>query len=491
MRITLVWPNGLGGIDTLPMPFGYLVANTPEGHEFQIIDCALDDIWAGDPELRERIEQFKPEIVGVNAYSRTAREALAVLSVAKQIDPKIVTLIGGVHATSYPDKSMEHRDLDYLFRGEAELSFPVFLDQLASENPDWSKVLGLVYRNDDNTLTKNPMEREPNPDKIKWPDYDIIRLEEYIRRGYRYVSRHKRHAPIWATRGCPYFCQYCSAPLQNGRKIRAHSVDYLLRWIKYLYHEKNIKLVNIIDDNFTFDTDYAKEVCRAIIDLGLKDLHLSTPNGIRIERTDAELFKLMKSAGWEYVTVAPESGSKATLKKMKKGLKLEILPQKLKEIREAGLKVHGFMMVGYPGETMEDVKETQKLLRSLRFNHTYIMNFQPLPGTPIYDELVEKGEIVDGMMPRNFFNGERTYVPEGLKDFNFARFAFVNYMYIMLRDPRNIVHYLRYFNPVTATARAFAIAVNMFKGDRKERRAAARAASVPVVAPGGPPHPPS
>ncbi len=85
--------------------------------------------------------------------------------------------------------------------------------------------------------------------------------------------------------------------------------------VRHLYDEKNIRQINIIDDNFTFHTEYAKEFCRAIIALNLQDLRFSTPNGIRVQRTDKELLHLMREAGWRSLIIAPESGSRKVLKK--------------------------------------------------------------------------------------------------------------------------------------------------------------------------------
>ena len=86
---------------------------------------------------------------------------------------------------------MEHGVVDFLFRGEAELAFPLFLDEISSLNPGYDKVMGLVYRSNASVF-KNPMERRENIDEINPPDYDAIDLEGYIRSGYRLSSRSSR-----------------------------------------------------------------------------------------------------------------------------------------------------------------------------------------------------------------------------------------------------------------------------------------------------------
>ncbi len=104
----------------------------------------------------------------------------------------------------------------------------------------------------------------------------------------------------------------------------------MVRWVKYLYDKKNIRQLNIIDDNFTYHIKYAKEFCRRMIELDLPNLRFCTPNGIRQEKTDFELLTLMKKAGWDYVFIAPESGSMKTLQRMQKDLDPKTIPQKVR-----------------------------------------------------------------------------------------------------------------------------------------------------------------
>ncbi len=447
MKIALIWPKGFTTNYVMPLAFGYLISNLDRNkHQINFIDCSLHDLDADSPELKRQIKDFNPDLVGVSCWSTTYIEAVKILKVVKSISSNIITVIGGVHATTYPDRTMEHPEVDYLFRGEADLSFPVFLDELASENPDYGKVLGLAYRSEAK-LIKNPLERRDNIDDIHWPDYDAIDLDGYIDSGYRLHTAIPRNAPIWVTRGCPYRCTFCTAPIQNGKKVRVHSVEYMIRLVKYLYFDKSIRHINIVDDNFTFHTEYAKDFCRAVIDLKLKDLRISTPNGIRVQRTDSELLNLMKQAGWRSLIIAPESGSKRIIKKMQKDLNPDIVPGKVKEIREAGLKCSAFFIIGYPEEEMEDIEATIDLIKRCKLNFFFLNNFQPLPGTPLYDELVRKGEIEDGLMPKNFSDGTRAYTPPALLNVNFPKLVLMLYLNLAMRDPFNIPYMITQVNP--------------------------------------------
>lgn len=471
MKIALYWPKGFDPKYVMPLALGYLKSNLEgKGHEIRIFDCALENISSESLELKETLNSFSPDIVGASCWSPTYEEGLNILRVAKKTNQKVITVLGGAHVTSYPNRAMENLFLDFIFRGEAELSFPVFLDELQKEEPDWTQVKGLVYRNKEGNIIKNQMEREPTIDKIRFPDYEAMKLDSYLEQGYRFNTAYKNNAPVWITRGCPYRCGFCSAPLQNGKIIRTHSVEYMVNWVKYLHFEKGITMINIIDDNFTFNKEYAKEFCREMIKLNIKGLKFGTPNAIRAQRTDIELMKLMKEAGWEHLLIAPESGSKRVLELMKKDLDPQIIIQKVKEIKEVGLKVHGTFILGYPGETEEDIKETTALIRECGFHFLFLNNFQPLPGTPIYDQLVAQNEIKDGLLPKNYSGGERVYTPRDLKNFNFPRYVLKEYMMLAITNPSNIPYMVKLISPRMIITKVFSNLKNMLlKSNKREK----------------------
>lgn len=132
---------------------------------------------------------------------------------------------------------------------------------------------------------------------------------------------------------------------------------------------------------------------------------------------------------------------------MHKDLDLATIPPKVKEIKEAGLKVYGFFILGYPGETLKDLEETEKFILNCKFDYAVLSHFQPLPGTPIYDELVDSGEIADGLLPKPYETGERMYTPVALKNFNFPAFILKVHLKLLRNDPMNIFYHLRINHP--------------------------------------------
>ena len=465
--ILLIRPRDNMPVFWFPLALAYLKSNIQKHHKVNILDCALLDISATSPEFKDELLKFDPDIVGVSVSTLVVKEGLEVARVAKDLNENIIIVLGGSHPTLYPESMMQNKFVDFVFLGEGELSFPVFLDQIGGEK-DFSAVKGLVYRKDE-AIMKNAPERETILDKIRFPDYRGAGLEEYLKKGYNYGGFYGRTAPIWITRGCPYSCKYCSAPFINGKKVRAPSVKYVIKLICYLYDEFDIRQFTIVDDNFTFYCDYAKSFCREIIKLKeqfrfKENIYFATPNGIRIERVDDELLVLMKKTGWDGVTVAPESGSLKTLERMQKRINPAIVPETIEKIKAAGLKVRAFFIVGYPGETKEDLEKTIKLIRKCRLDAIVIHLFHPIPGTPVFDDLVRDGEIAPDFLPGSFckaylplrFNvsEEEKYVTPGFENFSLFWVMLRENALLFFRNPYSLIYFIK-INGIMNTLKKF------------------------------------
>lgn len=465
MKVALIWPYGNDYTYSIPLGLAFLVANCKiPGVEFKVFDATLYDAPASSEAFRNFLLTFEPDVIGISCWSRTFIETCHILSVTKKLLPDCISVLGGIHPTAYTLKSMENSHVDYVLTGEGEITFKAFLSNIG-DLQKLHAVPGLAFRCDDKVIV-NPYSLPEDLDTLALPDYEVIELEKYFKKGYRYFSTTPRNAPIWMTRGCPYSCKFCTAPQINGHKIRKHSVEYGMEWISMLYAKYGVRHINIIDDNFSFYPDYTKSFCEALIRKHFKGLTMYTANGIRAQRTDYETLKLMKRAGWKIATVAPESGSKRVLRLMKKELNPDMWPSKVKEIRHAGLISHGLFLMGYPGETLEDIKETESLIKKCKFDSIGIQYFQPLPGTPIYEELVESGDIEDSLLP-NTTSGARVYVTRDLANFNFSKFAFRMYMYTFFKHPFRVLQQAISYNPTLMLKRLAVLVYDALIGLKK------------------------
>lgn len=138
------------------------------------------------------------------------------------------------------------------------------------------------------------------------------------------------------------------------------------------------------------------------------------------------------------------------------------------DIKKAGLKLHGFFIIGYPGETIKDIEETKKFLRKCKFNLFFLNNFQPLPGTPVYEELLSRGEISPDLFPKNYSGGERAYTPKELKNFNFPLFILKEYIYWAVSNPLNILYMFKVINPMLIAKKIFLNIKNSLRQTKKQ-----------------------
>lgn len=452
-RVALLWPPGLEPAYALPLPYASIAANTPpELCEFKLFDLALEP--RSPEELGRRIADFKPDIIGITSCGMNFRQALEAVRAAKAAAPEAVVVAGGPHASAWAKGVLKHAEIDLVLKGEADFAFGDLVRELSLPEPVWARVPGLARR-EDGIVVEAPAAVVENLDSLALPDYRFIRLDEYLRRGYGLFCDGRPNAPIQTSRGCPGTCAFCGVAAVSGRLVRRFSTAYTMRWIEALHKDFGIQWFNIIDDNFTDDPAHARAFCEAAQGLKIPGLRFGTPNGIRMQRGDAELWRLLKKTGWEHLVVAPESGSAKVLGLMDKKLTPGEIEPILADIRAAGLRLRAFFIIGYPGETKADLDETLALMKRGGFDYIELLFFQPIPGTVSFEKLVAAGEISEDFLPSSFSFGERAYVSKDLKDVNFSLLFFRVKLGDALKNPGNLWRLLRHTNP-WATARKLA-----------------------------------
>lgn len=393
-----------------PLGLGYLASSIRNTHHVRILDCVKEGLDLTS--FREFLKKEKPQLVGFSVFSCDLENVKKSIAVVKNFDPEIITVVGGPHPSGDPKGIFDYLErLDYAFAGEAEVGFPLFLDRLAKKSPEFNDIPGLVWKKN-GSLQANEKIFFEDLDLLGSPSWDLLSPDTYRGVPNGVFTKQYPFAPIIVTRGCPYLCTFCSAHNIVGRKIRHRSVENVIGEIILLHEKYGIKEIHIEDDNFTFNIDFAKEFCNRLIKLNLP-LTYSCPNGIRLDRIDKELLQLMKKAGFYNIYVGVESGSLRILKHMKKSLSPEEIAKKVSLIKEAGLDVSGYFILGYPEETKEDIEKTITFSKSLNLDWAQFATFIPIPGSQIMEnDYVRK--ISQEIGWSNFFNTEVPFSPKGI-----------------------------------------------------------------------------
>jgi len=238
----------------------------------------------------------------------------------------------------------------------------------------------------------------------------LIMPESYPFSPHGVVCRDFPIAPVMSTRGCPYLCTFCSSA---NTKLRKRSPETVVSEVRLLQEKHGIREFHMVDDNFTLELPYAKEMCRAFIDAKI-NATWATPNGIRLDRLDGELLELMKEAGFYSISVGIESGSDRIRTKIKKGSTIQKIRKDLEMVHKAGgIDVTGFFMLGFPTETPEDIEKTLEFSRELPLQRATFHSFIPLPGIELWEEMQTTGEL-DRVDFEKYFFWAGAYVPKGM-----------------------------------------------------------------------------
>lgn len=387
-HVLLLWPYGIEGAESIPMCMSFLVPQLQRVAHVSFLDCSLFQVHPESDAFRARVRDVNPDVIGISSWSQNWRWVQRTITVLREVLPDVPIVLGGPHVTATNDVGLA----DYALVGEAEYTFPELVTVLArgASALEIDAIQGLRRPGLLVPATKQALVQDL--DALGLPNFDAMLLPLYQRAGYRYRNGERKQAPILATRGCPYDCAFCEAPMLSGRKIRKHGVEYLRELLLHLRGKYDVTHVNIVDDNFSFYPAYAIEFCEMVLATpALADMTFATPNGLRVERSNAEMFKAMKAAGWQRVIFAPESGSQRMVDIMAKHLDLGVIPGRVAMARAAGLEVEAFFILNYPGETDADVDETERFIRAVDFDEISLHIFKPLPHTPIWRELVDTG----------------------------------------------------------------------------------------------------
>ncbi len=387
MKLLLVKAPSITHTINPPLSLAYLIPNVKKYAQIKVLDCLKENYSFND--FKNFVKKYKPDVIGFTAFTMEIDSVFKCAQITKKLNPKIYTIVGGPHASTFPENILSNKNIDFAFISEAEKTFPKLLRQIKENKFNLKKINGIGYRDKKENISLNPAKLEMNLDTLSFPDFDAMNFEEYPK---LYLARKHPSIPILTSRGCPFNCTFCTGYKISGKKFRARSPENIIQELKILKQKYKIKEFQIWDDNFTLDKKRAIKFCNLLIKEKL-NLIWWCPNGVRMETLDYELLKKMKDSGCYAIVLGIESGSLKIQKDMNKNLDFKKLKEVVNIAHKLKLRTQGFFIIGYPTETKEDILKTIKLAKSLPLNRATFGLFQPLPGSDIYNELKKQGKL--------------------------------------------------------------------------------------------------
>lgn len=439
-----------------PMGLMYLAGVIRNDYEVRILDATVEDYYNVTPmpggfqrfglpydEIRRRIEEFRPQVVGMTClFASTIPVIRDLTSIIKSIDPGILTIIGGAYPTYRAEECLTvDRNLDFVALGEGEYTFRDLLGRLR-EGGDLSTIDGLAYREGEHAIHVSPRTAfVENLDELPFPARDLVPLEKYfeIGRPQSLSCRSRRNTSFMSSRGCTARCIFCSSTKFWGGTLRVRSPENVLREMRELKDRYGVEELQFVDDNLTSNKKAARQIFEMMVRENL-GFHWSTPNGIAIWTLVPDMVDLMKASGCYEVTLAFESGVQEVLTEIvKKPLRLAQAQDATAYIKQAGIRTNAFFIVGFPGETLEQMRATFRFARTVKVDSAAFYVATPLPGTELLQICEEKGYLPPGFKfeDANYSRpvlSTPEFTPEQLERLVVTEFWKFN-LYTMFSDP--------------------------------------------------------
>ena len=216
----------------------------------------------------------RPRLVGISAlFTPYADTAMAAAEAIKKVLPNCQVVVGGHHATAFPQAVMAHRAVDFVVRGEGEPAMVQLADALFSQTP-LEKVTGLVYRSNGSGLTVSAPAVIDDAADFPTPAFDLINHGFYRRGG-------KVSCQIVATRGCPFNCSYCVCGAQGWAPYRRRPLTKIIGELDRAVFNTKARFIDFEDENLSLEREWFLRLLGAIeARYGHLDLELRAMNGL-------------------------------------------------------------------------------------------------------------------------------------------------------------------------------------------------------------------
>lgn len=375
--ILLVNPNyrseSLGRHERVPVGLGFIArAVELNGFKYAVLDLNFTD--AG--EVFKLIHRSRPEYLGIGMMSYRVEGVYKFLEKVKSVFPAIKIVGGGPHVISAGrDLFTECPAVDIACAGEGE---EMIVELLRGESLE--KIRGILYRRGGDIVETEKREFTRSIDHLPFPVYNGFRMENY-----------SQCIPLAVSRGCPYQCSFCGAPLFLGTRWRKRSAKGMFEEFQY-WHDKGYREFVFEDSLFSADRKRIVDFCDMVERSG-RAARFSA-EGVRADHLNREVLEKMKAAGFESITFGVESAANHVLKAFNKGETIERIEETVSIADEMEFAIGLFFILGGPGETVADAKKSFEFARKFEnISDVYFFKLTPIPGTRYFDYALQRGMV--------------------------------------------------------------------------------------------------
>jgi len=347
------------------------------------VEVEIMDLEVESQDELLNLKRKNPDVVGITAVTPNMPSAAEIAEKAKDSGAKVI--LGGVHPTVMPEKSLCETSADIVIRGEGEITLKHVVERLR-DNSDLRGVEGISYKTEEGIFHNKPRAYVENLDTLPIPDRTLLKLGNY--HGETSPGIPKKSTVMFTSRGCPFNCFFCSAHLIHGKNNRMRSIENLMKEVASI-DELGFEHISIHDDTFTLSKKRVIQFCDAM----RKYPHITFDCLTRVDAIDEEMLAAMKNAGCIKIAYGVESGSPKVLKDMKKGITIDQILSAFRKTKKVGIKTEAFVMVGHLVETKKDFEMTIRLIKKIDPHMTAVSIVTPYPGIGLFDLYTRRGYL--------------------------------------------------------------------------------------------------
>jgi len=361
MKVLLISPNKETiNMVTLPLGMGCVAAATRRaGHEVKVVDLLAGG--EGPLSIGHVLKGFGPDVIGIsvrNIDDQSMNDTRFLLEEVRGVVDECrafsgaPVVLGGAGYSIFPESTLAALHADMGIQGEGESAFPALLDRMANGS-DLKGTPGLYVAGhglQGDREFERDLDRLPLPEPSLWIPAGLRHAETWI--------------PVQTRRGCPLRCSYCSTPTIEGRRLRKRSPEKVVAWVA-AHVQAGFRRFQFVDNTFNLPADYAREICRTMLNegVGISWRSILYPAG-----ANRALIQDMARAGCQEVALGFESGCDRMLRSMKEGFTTEDVREVSGNLADSGIRQMGFLLLGGPGETRDSVEESLAFADALPLN---------------------------------------------------------------------------------------------------------------------------
>jgi radical SAM superfamily enzyme YgiQ (UPF0313 family) len=386
-----------------PIGLAYIAGAINDICEVNVVDAigesidqsyeVLGDLMAGGLTYDEIISKIDPKtlIIGFSAmFSNSWIFHFDILKRIRKEFPDTLIVIGGEHVTANPELVINDMDQNTIcVIGEGEETFREICENI--NDFDRTQITGIAYADSKGEFVSSRRSRIKKLDDIQRPLWDNFKITNYIQSGNGGAILNQSSMPMLVSRGCPFTCSFCSAPVMWGTNYYLRNPELVVLEIIDNIKKYNIKNIEFMDLVGVFNKKWLREF-RYFYKKHNLTIGTSFSPGTRSEILDKEMLEILRDINIIRVMYAPDSGSEKEAKRINKNVNFKKIIESMKTCVSLGIPCRANILIGFPEQKLSDLVNTfifSIKLAWIGVNDVIILNFVPYAGSQFYNELKE------------------------------------------------------------------------------------------------------